>query len=650
MAEEKKEESQEEKENRALEYAKKEYAVLSDRSALEELWEKFEKLYNNISTENYYEGYANLFSPETRRAVKTLENFVDEVLFATQPGFKIKGVGGEEDEKKAEVLTKTIAWQIDKINFRSKIRRFVHYLLLYGFAVAKVNWVVKEKEMLKYNTKDKTLSPRIVKMYDNIDFELIDPRRIFFDPFVDDYENLDIIIEEVEKSWNYLLAKERAGIYHGIDKLKKDELGGEKEKNVETQNKMTYLDELVGTTKSFGTKKKYKLWEIWCLFDIDNDGIDKECIMVVAEGKYVIRLEENPFRIKRKPYIFHTWERIEGTMLGMGVPQVAEKMQIALNDFLNQIMDNITFILNNMWVVDELADVPDIQLKSRPRGIIRTKGNPRDTVVPLERPVIVNEGLSGVSLCKEDIRQATGATMSLQGMPARYGTTAEEYRTQFSSAAREIFSKLRSIEDDVIKKFLWIAYNYNLQFMSRDDFIRINGVKAIESLIAEKDTVESLEGDFDFICLGLSQTENRLAQTQQWINLYNIVVKSPPGIVKLDEVLKEIFQLLTAREPERFFYPSSEPMMIAPEDENTLFLQGEMRAPHPLEPHINHIAVHQKLGNNPVALQHIDLHIKLMQLVQMQQQGGQGLPPQEQPRIGPTAPTIAEIEKVEPKW
>ena len=105
---------------RALDFVLNTYASYEKRSETEDKWTLSDKLYNCLGGKHTYDGVANLFPPATRRAVRSLLNFCDESIFGKSPNFTIKGIGGENDEKRAKINEKIIAVQLEKINFRTK--------------------------------------------------------------------------------------------------------------------------------------------------------------------------------------------------------------------------------------------------------------------------------------------------------------------------------------------------------------------------------------------------------------------------------------------------------------------------------------------------------------------------------------------------
>lgn len=659
--------------DKAKAYVKKRYAKLSDRGGLVDKWNNWEKLYNNITYGNSYTGFANLFSPETRKCVRALENFVDESLFGQNPNFKIQNSAkGEMSERNGKSLTDLIFAQMQEIKFRDKIRKFVNYLLVYGIAVVKPIWVKRYRRIKKYNELTGKTEVEFIAEYDNIDLEIKDIRSVFFDPFVKDYKLLDCVIEKNTVTLDYLKQFERTeqkpdGIYDNLKELEDDAeysaYSAESRDNVSTVDNSErgdeYLNRLTGLSNNFETGKKIQILEAWCYFDVDGDG-KKESAIIVLANNTIIRMEENPYWLGKFPYIFHQWEEIHGTILGMGIPQLAEKSQIALNDFLNQIMDNISHIINNMWVKDRLANINNAQLKSRQNGVIECDGNPREVLQALEKPNTVSEGLQAVALSKEDIRGGTGVPASLQSLPSKYGTTATEAGNMYASAARDVFSKLRRVEDCVVVDFLDFAVNYDLQFMSRTQFINYLGEQAANSTLGvEGVTLEKLRGTYHYIPLGLSTMENRIVSLQQEINFLNIALKLPDGIVNLHKLSNNIWQKMGGTFNDGIIFSDPTETLIKPEEENLILQKGEFLTPHPNDNVILHLSAHQSLGDLPNVVDHINKHIEMVQLLAMQKQiAAQGVvqpnnaavPPQEQPRTAPGIVTENEIANVQQEF
>lgn len=686
----KKKESLSELKERAKDFVINTFTTYSNRAELEDKWEKWDRMYNSIPSKTTYDGVANLFPPATRRAVKASINFCDEALWGQSPSFKLEGIGGREDQKRAEINTKILQIQQEKINFRQKMRLFLEKDCVFGFCIAKVPYVLKEKYVIKDLKNRKNLMQSIidklfdvptektrVPIYDNIDFIPLSPFNIYWDYFRN-WEDQEAIIEKisnVSESTLRLMQKASPESYFDIGAIL-DEMGEHNETmedNPPKSEKMAHTSTITGLTGDFNVKKKrHELLECWCNFDIDNDGIDEECVIVILDRKHVIRLELNPYDVQLKPYVFHKWEDIEeADSLGLGIVQLAEKSQEALNDFTNQLMDDITLSLDCMWLVDDMAGISNGQLKSRPKGIIRSSAGV-DAVKPLRPPDVTAAGMKGIAMSKDDIYQVTGATVSMQGMPARYDTTATEASQMNNASQRDIFSKLRSLEDTVIKGFLRRAYSYNLQFMSTNDVKMIVGSDSFAAFLRDKgksvgdknyDISEVLMADYDFIPLGITQIENKIIKGQQLMNLYNIALSSPAGIWNIKELAKQIVKYVADGNTD-VLEKDVDQILLDPNDENILMEQGEKPNAKLMENHEMHILVHQSAALpaefEPIRQEHIQQHLQFMQAqaaqkmqamqaraLQLQEATVQrGLPPQEQPVFAPKGITEEQAGEV----
>lgn len=635
------------------------FTAMSNRSGLEDLWEKWDKQYNCISNEKFYQGTANLFPPETRTACKTFVNFIDETIFSADPKFSIKGQGGPNDSKKAEAIYALLDWQQEKSKVRMNLRRMLErYLVKYGLAIVKVVWKVDEKfvmsdvaqrERMKQFVSGEyhnAIEKSVKTIYDNVDFQVKDIHAMYWNYFKD-WDQQKIIIERSEVDESHLRLMAKTGVYNAemVEAAISGKTGDNAKSGIESiAEKYSHIQDITGLSGDFNCPgRSHEVLEAWCNFDLDGDGIEEECLMALIDREYLVRCDPNPYDIQEKPYMWVAWENIEGTSLGTGVPQLAEKSQIALNDFTNQIMDNITAILDCMKIVDDLAEIPDSQLKSRPNGIIRSKTG-TEAVKFLPPELTANEGLKAVQMAKEDIRTSTGATMSLQGLPARYGTTASEYQAQGSASARDVFAKVREIEDRIIKEFLRKAYSYDLQFMAREDFIRVLGEKAAPLMGTIDDPIavrEAIRGDFDFIPLGVTQLENKVIKAQQIMNFLNITATLPPGIIDIPKLVGKVWKYVG--DGENILLPQPDSILMTAEDENVLMAQGEMPQAKPMENQLQHIAIHQQAVLSPalesLRVQHIAQHQAYANMAQQSTQGQGGLPPQEQPKLKPDLET-----------
>jgi len=640
---------------KALKFANHVYTKYKNRSGLERVWQEAAATYDSENEKRVYEGVANIATSDTNTAANSLVTFCAEKMFGQKPYFSLTGIGGAKDNERAAINQKIIEMQMDKIQFESKFRNFLTDMVIYGFAIAKVPYVVKAKYVL--NPVDKMNAAEIAALqmsgvdinqpqktkkivYDNIDFIPLNRFNVFWNPFVPWAEQPAIV-----EIFNELpLSKIKMMIQVDPDRYLPDAMeiimssptlktgfSGMPETATKKNQEMPHLSNIIGIDDDFNIyEKTHQLMECWCSYDIDGDGLDEECVITVFDQWKVIRLEYNPYWHGEKPYLMGKWERMgNAEAVGKGGVQKARPYQLMLNDFTNQLMDNITMNLTPMWIVARQSGLALQQLKSRPNGVIMP-ANVND-ITPLRPNDTTQAAIYGIRLMKENIHEATGATASLQGLPARYDTSATEAQNMRNSSEAGIFNKLADLEQTVLMPFLRIAYSCNRQYMTRDDVIKIIGREALTAFLENFGGGRTLEdewelrdvvlGDYDFAPKGIKEQMNKTVKAQMTMNLFNTALRTPPGIWNLRTLAKRIVEDVADGDTS-LLAPDIDDTLLSPADENVLMTQGEAVNAKEIENHEAHIQIHLQAKNGimPEFLPLVETHIQQHDLFLQQQQ------------------------------
>ena len=684
--------TREELEDKAKQFVLKAYKSFSDRQGLEDLWTKWdaqENLQLEAGGKGNYSGVSKLFPPETRRAYQTLVDFVVDVLFPpTSDWNRIEGVDGDADVKNAEVYKKISDIQDEKIAIRAKVIKAVKRWIKYGFLIVRVPYVYKEKYVIADEKEKKTFKSLLKDffsgskkawkdddvpdkktrvVYDNVDFQVKSPWNMFWNYRIP-WDQQRIVIEEIDNiTASYLKSQRKKGVYNSnvdkvIEAIRTKVATGKMPSNTDVDSKWPHMSDITGLSGEFDDGvPKGKLLQADCYFDIDQDGYDELVIITLAitgndtdgdpEGE-VIGMKINDCELQEFPVLFCPWDDLEDQSLGMGVFQICDKDQKSLNDFTNQMMDNITEILNATKIYDKEMVYEGQNLNSWSRKAIAVKGRPDDCISWDRPPNIVNEALAAVNMAKGNIQNGSRANISLQGLAARYDTTATEYSKQGNAASRGIMCQIKNFEDNIMKPYMRIKYSYNLQYLERETLIKILGAKAAKAaltndgaLTEEKRPKDVIIGDYDFIPLGVTQTENKIIRGQQLINFLDIAIKVEqlkPGTVDIAFLTTCIWEVV-GNGDNRVLLPQATDPEIDPNDENVLMSQGGEVHISPKNDDDAHLAVHMPLQLIPEfmknKMEHLKEHIlsKQKKMMAMQQKALPGGAPQ-QPNFNPAPP------------
>ena len=540
-----------------------------DHEARINRWLEFDKAYQNIRDRKAEDGAANIVDPEPFVVIETLTANLSEAFFSQDPPFKYSAQEQSDDEQ-AELMTSYRADHLRRIGIRDKFERSLKQSMVYGTCVVKTPWR-KEVMMKVVRTKVSSVNPETGKKetktetkkvpfpkFDDTDWEFVS----LFDflPVGNGatIEDLDGCIHRVCKTYDELKANERKkknvdgvdlekGIYVGLESLKpilSDKLNlleywGRIPDYVVTGKEEDRYTTFEGTIAGVVCEDSYGKDQLQAQRSLKSGGVswiddqDKN----YSANSTAIRCQENPFWSGERPFISMPWTPIDNEFYGIGVIQPIKELWDELNDTRNQLVDNKTLMLRQPMLEDVHANVQrNVNLTGKN---VRIKCDDINGVKPLMIQNFQAEGWRNVAAIKDDIRRATAAVESLQGVPLGGSTSATEFSAIQQQAGVRIKTKIRSV-DELFKKFLDRSYQYDQQFAEFERFVKVLGKKGARF---ERVAPEDIFGTFDIVTNGVTQIENSAVKTNKLVNILSIVSRIPPGS-PLWLVVKEIWKTM----------------------------------------------------------------------------------------------------------
>lgn len=437
---------------------------------------RFYQLYRGVydSSMQNYKGRAQLFIP---KVFSTVETIVPRMI-GNKP--KIEAAPREpKDIGTARGMSKLIGYRWDQLNMKRVVKQWVRQSLINGIGIVKTTWAFDDDK-------------------DQPCVELVDLFDFFVDPDAATIENADYVIHRVAK--NIDKVKENKN-YKVPDALNPDY----KKDPFKTQR-----DAIMGmTTQDDSKKEMVELVEYWGLADI-GDGME-ECLIVVANGTYLLRAEKNPFAHGKKPFIKLDDIDVHLEFWSIGEPEMLESLQYELNDVRNQRMDNVNLILNRMWLVAKGADVDEDDLVSRPGGIVHAMDI--NGIKELSTADVTMSAYNEESLIKADIQDTSGVSdyakgignSSSKGTPQGNDTATGMMILQEAGNQRFRY-KLDNLEDS-LRELGKQMVALEQQFLDRDIFVRIMGQSGLQW---EKLSPDDIKGAFDItVEAGSTQPMNK---------------------------------------------------------------------------------------------------------------------------------------------
>jgi len=484
--------------DRALDHVKQSFKVSENfQNRHFEEFVKYRKLYRGVQDTKSYSGRANLFVPEIFANIEAKHARITR---------SYRGVAAkpqaEDDVGAAEAAEMLLDYQERIYGYKKVFSDMCKDALIYGNSFAKVSWKVRSESEMDYP-----------------DVESVDPLDYFFDP---DVVNRHQTSWEIHRIYRTKEELEKDPRYFNTDDLvegSKSRIAGSSRKNARLSS--------TGISKRPQQSKKVELLEFWGLFDPDEKGEPREFLITIADQTRVIRLEENPYVElladfpNPRPFVHMQDINVPHEFYAMSSIEMAVKLQEELNDTRNQRMDNVTMVIDRMWVVPKTAGVDENDLIRRPGGIIRP--NVPGQIEALNTPDVTQSAYNEEEIIKRDLQKAmgvpdiaTGELGSLQGEAVATILAVQE-------SGNVIFDKEIANFADAVRATFALVLAFDQKWMDKKQVVRLEGEKGMEFKEITKDNIS---GRMD-IDVAMETQMNKIVSRQEAINLYQILAQNP---------------------------------------------------------------------------------------------------------------------------
>lgn len=566
---------------------------------------KYYELYNLVQRDTNYAGLAKVFVPEILRAVETVVSKLYSLIFSS-PDF-MKYVGREEsDEGSAIAMTQTVRYQMEENRFKPGVADSLRQMAVAGFTVRKILWDYQEVGRTRFGKNDKgerTRTADVQTVKDTWTFEPVDLLSFHIsDPTTpyNDIQKATWIGEQYKVAPEYLKEKVRRGWY--TDAMKDKLSGGKKEADSDASKLKQKRAQTAGYTiendgpghevlERWGlvkAKRVYSPEELAAMTPPMDPEDMVEGVVVIVDRKAVYKLDANPFWHNQKPYVSCPFIAKENEFAGMGVSQVAEKLQEELNDTRNQTMDNKTLILMTMWLKSRASGIKNQDLRIRPMGVIATSD--MTGLVALRPPVLTGVGVNIEGVVKDDLRQSVMASSNLQGQAQAGVDTATESSFINKESMSRLVMTAEMYGELVLKPTFIFAEYLNYQFFDHTKVIKIAGPVGVKF---RKVSPKDLDGYKDVeILISTDSMENPAIKKQQAMAFFALLQNMLPEQIAfhwkmLDRMYKMQFNGRSLSEV--YDAPVGKAEMYTPEEELEIALAEQPILAVPGQPHEEHI-------------------------------------------------------------
>lgn len=464
-----------------------------------------------------------------------------------------------KEQQVAENIKNLVSDQLDKNHFSDKYENFVKQLLLYGTSYFYVDYKVKWDWIWERIPKTTTLVDEFginhttVEYINQKSYKIVERR-----PNLVWLDILDVFPQQdharVEDQYpgicirRFMDKKEFERLCDGpqpyFTNKEQVKASGTSNKYQESRQFRKVARGEVATAQS----TDIELLEWWMKYDLDGDGIDEECQIIIANRTVVVRAVANPFYHQKRPLIKVSFCKVPGEWYGVGLIEPVLSLINQLTTVRRQRLDNVTLILNRMWKVRSTADIDPTKLVASPNGIILV--DQMDDVMPLEIPDVTQSSYQDANQILNDIFSATvpqSLTGSIDDIKGTGSIGVGAVRANISQALEKFATAAKAIEDEGIKPMLIMFYELDLQYLNTDEIIRAFYGRLFPDPSVVTPAMIRANVSFKMTVLSeMVNTDMKVAQSQAFYTLANLQMTPSTN----QRILKKIWGLMGNDEDE----------------------------------------------------------------------------------------------------
>lgn len=477
----------------------------------------FYKQYRGIPNRKNYDGLANVFVNETLDAV---ESVVAQQLLTIFSESKYLMIAPREktDEKDAKLMENMMFNALDEMNWRGdKCPAALRQRAKYGTCAVKICWIYESKPIMMRSKTPGGIGAQYVEqsvaVLDRPDVQYIDLLDLAFNVGKQNTKFMKWVVIRKRVDYDYIRKHAKNGVYSQIQVSK---ISKQNTTNVSDINSREQRMQAGGVMISNLKDDPYEILEFWGKApkwwvdeQIDPAAEDAEdlvdTVIEVLNGQNItLRCEKNPYWHQEIPVVIDQYIAVDDEGYGLGMCEISESLQQALNDMICQGLDHNSFQNFPPIIRNTAAGVDKAEIVLSPHKIIDCNTTPANALDTMKLGGNFIENLQMINEAKGNIRKNTGATDPIQGVSGNKEQTAFEVNTLLSRGSARINVSTVTFGDKFVKEVYRQVYKLIYQYTDKKKVVRIIGAEGIEwpevnpeDILLDVDIIPKIPTDFD---------------------------------------------------------------------------------------------------------------------------------------------------------
>jgi hypothetical protein len=352
----------------------------------QEKWEEYYRLWRGVydpSDKTRDSESSKLISPALQQAIEATVAELEEATFGSEQWFDIRDDVMDQTPGDVGYLRKILKEDLEKEGVKEAIAEIFLNGAIYGTGIGKI--LVEEKTEtypMEVPIEGTLTTQRVIQQvpYICVKVEPVSPMEFLIDPVATCINEALGVATEMMKPMYTVIRGVKDGIYDDVPIGSYSDI----DDDYDFESSVSEEDDQVKITEYWGLipKKFMNKKESFGEFDYEEDEL-VEAVVTIANDSTVLRVVENPFLMKDRPFIYYQHDRVPGKFWGRGVAEKGYNMQKALDAELRSRIDALALTTHPMMGIDATRIPRGAKLEVRPGKTILTNGDPATVLRPM---------------------------------------------------------------------------------------------------------------------------------------------------------------------------------------------------------------------------------------------------------------------------
>ena len=390
---------------------------------------------------------------------------LEEATFGSDQWFDIRDDVMDQTPGDVSYLRKILKEDLEKEGVKEAIAEIFLNGAIYGTGIGKI--LVEEKTEF-YPTQQQipgTMATQTVVQqvpYICVKVEPVSPQEFLIDPVATNINEALGVATEMMKPRYSIIKGVKDGVYEDVAIGSYSDI----DDDYDFESGAVEEDDQVKITEYWGLipKKYVNKDAAFDEFDYDEDDL-VEAVVTIANDSQLLRVVENPFMMKDRPFIYYQHDRVPGKFWGRGVAEKGYNMQKALDAELRSRIDALALTTHPMMGIDATRIPRGAKLEVRPGKTILTNGDPATVLRPMNFGQLQAHTFQESAELERMLSMATGAfdTATSTAAQPRNATASGMSMIQAASIKRQKRT-LMNFQNNFLIPMLNKVINRKIQF------------------------------------------------------------------------------------------------------------------------------------------------------------------------------------------